>query len=74
MEYKDMLPHQQRVVDEKLELDGKIGKLDEFINYRNPVFAKLSQDEQKRLCRQFDAMEEYSNILGQRIAAFGTEE
>jgi hypothetical protein len=73
MKYEDMMPHQRRVVDEKLELDAKIGKLDEFIE-RSPMFYKVGLKEMKRLCRQFDAMEEYSNILGERIEAFGEYE
>lgn len=73
MKYEDMLPHQQRVVDEKLELDRKIGKLDDFISYSNPLFSKLSEKEQQRLCRQFDVMSEYSDILAERINAFGED-
>jgi hypothetical protein len=73
MKYEDMLPHQQRVVDEKLELDGKIGKLDEFIEH-SPVYKRLGGKEQKRLCRQYDVMYEYSDILGERIDAFGEDE
>lgn len=64
---------QQRVVDAKLELDGKIGKLDEFI-MRSETYLELSGKEQLRLCKQFDAMEEYSYILGERINAFGEGE
>jgi hypothetical protein len=70
MKYEDMLPHQQRVVDEKLELDGKIGKLDEFIS-NSPMYVKLSDREKRRLCRQYDVMYEYSEILGERIEVFG---
>lgn len=70
MKYEDMMPHQQRVVDEKVELDGKICKLDEFIE-KSPIFWTLSFKEQKRLCRQYDVLYEYSEILGDRIEAFG---
>ena len=73
MKYEDMMPHQQRVVDEKVELDGKIGKLDEFIS-QSFVYAKLSDKEKRRLCRQYDVMYEYSEILGERIEAFGDDE
>ena len=73
MKYEDMLPHQQRVVDEKLELDAKIGKLKDFIN-ESPIFEKLSHNEQKRLQKQYIYMDNYSDILGFRINAFGTEE
>lgn len=62
-------PHQQRVVDEKKELDEKLDRLKAFIE-TNPIFKTLHEDERVRLNRQFDAMAEYSSILSQRIAAF----
>ena len=64
-----MQPHQERVVTEKNELDEKLDKLKAFIE-ENPIFKTLPHDEQLRLNRQFDAMAEYSHILGQRIDAF----
>jgi hypothetical protein len=64
-----MQPHQQRVVDEKKELDGKVDKLKAFIE-TSPTFKGLPADERGRLGRQFDVMAEYSSILSQRIAAF----
>ena len=64
-----MQPHQQRVVDEKTELDGKLDRLKAFIE-TNPTFQTLDGDEKGRLNRQFDVMAEYSSILGQRIEAF----
>jgi len=63
-----MQPHQQRVVDEKAELDEKLTKLDAF--GRTPLFASLPPDEQGRLNRQHSLMEQYSAVLGERIAAF----
>jgi len=65
-----MQPHQQRVVDEKAELDTKAKALSEFIG-TNPVFETLPQDEQNRLREQCEVMWQYSEILGKRIAAFG---
>lgn len=62
-------PHQQRVLDEKQELDIRITKLDEFIT-RNPLFGQLPADERARMKRQFDVMFELSSILGERIANF----
>ena len=62
-------PHQQRVVDEKADLDDKLGKLHDFIQ-ENPTFKALPEDEQKRLQRQDLVMAEYSQILSERIAAF----
>jgi len=63
-----MAPHQQRVVDEKTELDAKLAKLDAF--GRTEFFEMLSADEKNRLNRQHFAMEDYSRILSERIAAF----
>ena len=63
-----MAPHQQRVVDEKTELDSKLKKLDTF--GRTEFYGTLPADEQGRLNRQHSVMEEYSRILGERIAAF----
>lgn len=63
-----LLPHQQRVVDEKLELDEKLTKLGAFFD--TPMFAGLDEDEKSRLERQEEAMTKYSVILGERIAAF----
>lgn len=68
-EKNTMQPHQERVVTEKRELDEKLDKLKAFIE-TNATFKTLPEDEQGRLNRQFDAMAEYSSILGQRIAAF----
>ena len=62
------LPHQQRVVDEKRDLDEKLAKLDAF--GRTDVFAALPADEQGRLNLQHSLMEQYSAVLGARIDAF----
>ena len=64
----DLQPHQQRVVDEKRELDVKLTKLDAF--GRTELFKTLPEDEQGRLNRQHSLMEQYSAVLGERIAAF----
>ncbi len=64
-----MQPHQQRVVDEKTELDDKMVKLFAFVN-TNPVFDSLPKDEQIRLKCQLNIMGFYSEILKARIAAF----
>lgn len=62
-------PYQQRVLDEKQELDIRITKLDEFIQ-RSYVFNTLPTDEQSRLKRQLDVQRELSVILGDRIDGF----
>lgn len=63
------LPYQQRLIDEKTELDEKLDKLHDFIQ-ENPIFKTLPEDEQKRLQRQDLVMAELSQILSERIAAF----
>ena len=64
----ELQPHQQRVVDEKRELDEKLAKLDTF--GRSEFFKTLPEAEQGRLNRQHSLMEQYSAVLGERIAAF----
>lgn len=63
-----MQPHQERVVIEKHELDSKREKLTVFVG--SEVYRTLDTAEQYRLNRQLEAMTLYSNILGERIAAF----
>ena len=64
-----MKPHQQRVVDEKTELDTKATALSKFIG-ESPIFETIDPAEQERLKEQNDVMWQYSEILGARIAAF----
>lgn len=66
-----MAPYQQRVVDEKKDLDERLAKLKAFV--LTEVYRNLPADEQDRLSRQYDAMYSYSCILGERIAAFPAE-
>lgn len=61
-------PHQQRVTDEKADLDDRLTKLKAFFD--TPIFAGLVPAEQDRLCAQSEAMGAYSQILGARIVAF----
>ncbi|MCA7945580.1 crAss001_48 related protein [Burkholderia vietnamiensis] len=63
-----LAPHQQRVVDERAELDERLKKLIQFSG--GPVFAGLPEEERFRLNAQMQAMALYSVILGDRIAAF----
>jgi len=64
----ELQPHQQRVVDEKTELDERLTKLIAFFN--SPIFAGLPADEQDRMKRQADHMTSYSVVLGERVATF----
>ena len=61
-------PHQQRVVDEKAELDDRAGKLNVFIG--TEVFKGLPLAERGRMTRQLSLMLQLSMVLGERIAAF----
>jgi hypothetical protein len=63
-----MQSHQQRVVDEKRELDEKREKLGLFKN--TDIFASLPWQEQERLNTQAHIMTMYSAILGERISNF----
>jgi hypothetical protein len=59
---------QQRVENEKAELDTKIAALGAF--FGTAVFAGLPEAERARMSSQHAAMTEYSRVLGERIAAF----
>ena len=63
-----MKEFQQRVIDEKTELDSKISRLKPFLS--RDVFQTLPDAEQARLVRQLSLMAGYSEVLGERIAAF----
>ena len=61
-------PYQQRVIDEKTELDNKLTKLVGFFD--TGIFKGLPEDEQRRLREQSEHMTNYSAVLGARISAF----
>ena len=69
MEEKTLLPHQQRVVDEKAELDTKITNLQKFIE-TNELFKDLHNAEKQDLIQQASIMLNYSAILQRRINRF----
>lgn len=64
-----LAPHQQRVVDEKADLDKRATALSQFIGC-NPLFQTLPEDEQKRMETQNSLQWQLSKVLGERIAAF----
>lgn len=68
-ERSDRAPYQARVIAEKEELDDKLGKLVVFLG--GEVVKSLPDDELHRLRRQAGVMREYSDILHQRIQAWG---
>ena len=63
-----MLPYQQRLIDEKTQLDERLGKLTAFFD--TDPFPDLPQAEQDRMRRQATHMKRYSDILGERIEAW----
>ena len=63
-------PYQQRVVEEKADVDEKLAKLRAFTAQAGGVFDSLSTQEKWRLTEQLGYMARYSDVLGRRIAAF----
>ena len=57
------------MVEEKILLDDKISKLGTFMD-NSPLYDELSKDEKERISRQHTLMTAYSEVLGERIAAF----
>ncbi|MCQ4108074.1 hypothetical protein [Aeromonas sp. JL9] len=64
----NLKPHQQRVLDEKIDLDEKLIKLRAFFD--TEIFVGLDEKEKSRLIRQLTHMDGYSAALADRIAAF----
>ena len=67
---KTLAPHQQRVVQEKEELDEKLSKLSAFIDSPNFTITVNDGNEIALLICQEEIMKDYSEILAERIAAF----
>lgn len=63
--------YQQRVIDEKRNLDENIKKLNEFLSTPLSLFGYLPAEEQTSMSSQLSAMTAYSVALGDRIARFG---
>lgn len=61
--------HQQRVVDEKTELDLKRQKLEDFL-LKSPIYNDLELQDKLLLVEQGRVMMLYSEILDKRIARF----
>lgn len=61
-------PYQERVVDEKQELDERIEKLRVFFN--TDTFQELADRDKYLLVQQSGVMTTLSRILGDRIARF----
>lgn len=76
MDASALQPHQQRVVNERDELNTKLAALKGFIKgfiKGSQVFFSLQEDEQSRLKRQSEVMTEYSDILQDRINAWAAQ-
>lgn len=63
-----MQPYQQRVIDERIDLDAKIKRLADFLN--GDAFRLLVVDEQNDLRSQLEEMKTYCGTLCRRIARF----
>lgn len=66
--HAELQPYQQRVLDERAELDEKAVKLEIFL--QSPAFDALNDYEQALLGRQFLTMRKYSAILAERISRY----
>ena len=65
----DLLPYQQRILDEETELNKKLVSLVMFRQTNN--YAILPETEKQLLTQQCVLMAEYSAILKARISNFG---
>jgi hypothetical protein len=63
-----MQPHEQRVVDEKNELGERLERLLSFL--QTDFYKSLSEKEQELLYFQSQVMEDYFEVLEQRIELF----
>lgn len=63
-----MQDYQERVVDEKKELDGRLERLASFIDSES--FSSIDIAERSRLLNQSIHMRNYSQVLCDRIANF----
>ena len=63
-----MAPHEERVVNEKKELDVKVAALRSF--FTKEIYAELLEDDKTLLRSQERAMSLYSDILQMRIDRF----
>ena len=70
MTHPGLAPHQHRVVVEKEDLDDRLDKLNAF--FSTSIFGAQPMTEQARLRRQAVAMRIYSEVLDERIQAFGS--
>lgn len=67
-----MEPYQERVVEEKNDLDGKIARLARFLN--SGVLDTMSIEEVDILDEQLTYMQLYNGVLSKRISMFRKDE
>jgi hypothetical protein len=60
--------YQSRVIAEREDLAGKATRLAAFFD--TPVYEALPQAEKDRMARQIRHMNDYKEVLDERIAAF----
>jgi len=65
--------YQQRVVDEQLELQGRLDRLAMFVTVAESHFKSLGFHEQYLLIRQLELMSGYNDVLKARIAYFDAQ-
>lgn len=63
---REFLPFQQRVIDEKVELEDKIIRLTDFLDRDRDI----DQLDRMLLWSQLSSMKTYNSILSMRIARF----
>lgn len=64
----DRPAYQQRVIDERDELQGREHRLNAFI--AGPPFVNIDADEQERMTRQRGLQRALIGVLNERIVAF----
>ena len=69
-ENKTLLPHQDRVINEAIELKEKVVKLMGFIYNNNAIYNELPDIEKTDLKQQLLVMQYYLTILTSRINRF----
>jgi hypothetical protein len=67
-----MQAFQERVIDEKAQLDDRLDKLSAFL--KRASSQQVPGPERARLLLQENVMQQYSRILAERIAAFMTSD
>jgi len=63
-----LMPHQQRMVDEKAYEQEKLDKLEAFL--ATSIYSSFAPAEQSRLSRQYLVMQLFVQVLEERISAF----